>query len=241
MKKKRRKKYWLRLDSNHWTSGCWITRKPLWSLGHHVLNTTLEQFTYKHFTCARQIKSARPLHDPGTGYWLVFVHHGPCTLQSVDSLFTIAPICDSSLFCYAVLFKCLFYLVGEERAGSFTLPSWCLVTVSEWWLSGWSSLCDCGISLSYSPLLSCSWREFFHSFFFRACSYFAHWLPTASRCQHRFQMINMTLESKAKVTCTKVCLITPNTNSIFISWPRLFMKVPGHCFDFGVEGQCQIC
>ena len=145
-KRNEEKNYWSRLDSNHWTSGCWITRKPLRSLGHHVLNTTLEQFTYIPFTWARQIKSARPLHDPGTGYWLVFVHHGSCTLQSVDSLFTIAPICDCSLFCYAVLFKCPFYLVGEERADCFTLPSWCLVTVSEWWLSGWSSVCDCGIS-----------------------------------------------------------------------------------------------
>ena len=45
MSKKRKnlikKKYWSRLESNHCASGCWIERKPLKSLSHHVLYTYL--------------------------------------------------------------------------------------------------------------------------------------------------------------------------------------------------------
>ena len=44
--------------------------KPLRSFGHHVLFTTLEPFA-----CARQIKIARSLHDPGTEYCIIYVYH----------------------------------------------------------------------------------------------------------------------------------------------------------------------
>ena len=33
-------KYWSCLDSNHCAPGCWIARKPLRPIGHHVLYTT---------------------------------------------------------------------------------------------------------------------------------------------------------------------------------------------------------
>ena len=61
-KKKYKEKYWSRLDSSHCALGCWIKRKPLRPLGHHVLYTTLEQFTYIPFTNAHQVKLARPWH-----------------------------------------------------------------------------------------------------------------------------------------------------------------------------------
>ena len=58
--KEKKKKYKEKiLDSKHCASGCWITRKPLGPLKHHVLYTTLE-FTHKPFTCARRIKNALP-------------------------------------------------------------------------------------------------------------------------------------------------------------------------------------
>ena len=53
--------------------------------------------------------SVRPIGFPtipsGTGYRLVYVHHGSCTLQSFDSLFfsLFVGVCARSLFCYAVL------------------------------------------------------------------------------------------------------------------------------------------
>ena len=47
---------------------CWITRKPLKPLGHHMLYSTQEQFTFIPLTCANQIKIPRPLHDPSIGY-----------------------------------------------------------------------------------------------------------------------------------------------------------------------------
>ena len=84
MTKNIKKKYWSHLDSNNCASGCWITRKPLRPLCHHILYTTVEQFTYIPFTCANQIKIAQPLHDPGTRYGLIYVHQGSCTLQSVN-------------------------------------------------------------------------------------------------------------------------------------------------------------
>ena len=59
-------------------------RKTSWTTQPPCVYTTLEQFTYILFICANQIKIARPLHDPGTGYLVIYLHHGSCTLQSAD-------------------------------------------------------------------------------------------------------------------------------------------------------------
>ena len=50
------------------------------------------------FAYARHIKIARLLHDPGTGYWLMYVHHGSCILQLVDL---------TALLCSVHIFTCL--------------------------------------------------------------------------------------------------------------------------------------
>ena len=54
--------------------------------------------SYIPFACARHIKNARLLHDPGTGYWLIYVHYGSCTLQLVDL---------TAFLCIVHLFTCL--------------------------------------------------------------------------------------------------------------------------------------
>ena len=60
---KEKKKKRSRLHTNHCAPGCWITSTctPTRSLGHHILNNILEQFTNISFTCAHQFKIVRPL------------------------------------------------------------------------------------------------------------------------------------------------------------------------------------
>ena len=57
------KKYWTCLDSKHCALGCWIKRETPRPLGHHILYTAQEQFTYIPNTCAYQsvvLASMRP-------------------------------------------------------------------------------------------------------------------------------------------------------------------------------------
>ena len=79
-------------------------------------------------------------------------------------------VCVWSLFCYAVLnflssFAVTMYLIGEVRAGCFTLIVFlllcgCLCSVSlPHGAVGWSAVCECGISWSY--LLTCCISDLF--------------------------------------------------------------------------------
>ena len=41
-------------------------------------------YLHNLYLCSSEVKIACPLHDPDTGYQLIYVHHGSCTLHSVD-------------------------------------------------------------------------------------------------------------------------------------------------------------
>ena len=87
----------------------------------------------------------------------IYVHHGSCTLSSVDLIVycwshCVWEFCVWSLFCYAVLSINSSFAI--ERAGCFILnvylPSCdceCSVSLPHGVL-GWSAVCDCGIFLT---------------------------------------------------------------------------------------------
>ena len=85
----------------------------------------------------------------------------------VDSLFIIAPdvcefLCLVPVFVMQYLMSFLVFFTMEERAGCFTLCSYCLVAVHVSMLCvfprsavGWSMVCDCGISSVSWPYPHC--------------------------------------------------------------------------------------